>query len=394
MQPSTYGPFPYLPITRRKNFRWPGGAGLALWVIPNIEFFHLDHVMPGNQNERVPAGHAKLPNVRNWAYREYGNRVGVWRLMEVLARYGIRGTAALNSHTCDYQPEIVEAMTRSIGLDQPIWVQYGRYLAALASGDMGISRATFRPVADDVFLRLPATLELVLFAMIIVVAVAVPLGIAAAVRRGSLIDRFAQLLAQLGASVPGFWFGLVLIFLLFAQLRIAPAPLGRLGRFDIPPPSVTGLYTVDSLLALDGPLFLTALRNLILPAVTLGLVTAGVFIRLVRVNVIRTMKDDYIEAARARGIDERSVVYQHAFRNALVPVITVVGLTVALLLSGAILTETTFNWPGLGLTLFNYLGNRDYTAVQGIVILFALVVVFASLVIDFVNAYIDPRIRY
>jgi peptide/nickel transport system permease protein len=137
-----------------------------------------------------------------------------------------------------------------------------------------------------------------------------------------------------------------------------------------------------------------ALKHLILPAVTLGLLVAGVFIRLVRVNVIRTMKDDYIEAARARGISERSVVYHHAFRNALVPVITVVGLTVALLLSGAVLTETTFNWPGIGHTLIVYLQNRDYAAVQGIIVVFALVVVLASLIIDFVNAYIDPRIRY
>ena len=156
----------------------------------------------------------------------------------------------------------------------------------------------------------------------------------------------------------------------------------------------TNLYTVDTLINRDWDAFVDVVRHLILPAVTLGLVTAGVFIRLVRVNVIRTMKDDYIEAARARGIDEHSVVYHHAFRNALVPVITVVGLTVALLLSGAVLTETTFNWPGIGKTLISYLENRDYAAVQGIVIVFALVVVLVSLVIDFVNAYIDPRIRY
>ena len=134
--------------------------------------------------------------------------------------------------------------------------------------------------------------------------------------------------------------------------------------------------------------------HLILPAVTLGLVTAGVFIRLIRVNVIRTMKDDYIEAARARGIRERDVVYHHAFKNALVPVITVVGLTLAGLLGGAVLTETTFNWPGIGHELVLYLENRDYTAVQGIIIVFGLIVVLVSLVIDFVNAFIDPRIRY
>jgi len=156
----------------------------------------------------------------------------------------------------------------------------------------------------------------------------------------------------------------------------------------------TGFFTVDSLINGDWNAFTDSVKHLVLPAVTLGLVTAGVFIRLIRVNVIRTMKDDYIEAARARGIDERSVVYDHAFRNALVPVITIVGLTVALLLSGAVLTETTFNWPGLGHTLLTYLQNRDYAAVQGLIVVFALVVVVASLVIDFVNAYIDPRIRY
>ena len=163
---------------------------------------------------------------------------------------------------------------------------------------------------------------------------------------------------------------------------------------DATTPDDTGFFTVDSLINGDWNAFTDSVKHLVLPAVTLGLVTAGVFIRLIRVNVIRTMKDDYIEAARARGIDERSVVYDHAFRNALVPVITVVGLTVALLLSGAVLTETTFNWPGLGHTLLTYLQNRDYAAVQGLIVVFALVVVVASLVIDFVNAYIDPRIRY
>ena len=156
----------------------------------------------------------------------------------------------------------------------------------------------------------------------------------------------------------------------------------------------TNLLVVDSIIDRDWGALGDVTRHLILPAVTLGLVTAGVFIRLVRINVIRTMKDDYIEAARARGIGERSVVYHHAFKNALVPVITIVGLQVALLLGGAVLTETTFNWPGLGHTLVLYMENRDYAAVQGIIVVFALVVVVASLVIDFVNAYIDPRIRY
>jgi peptide/nickel transport system permease protein len=156
----------------------------------------------------------------------------------------------------------------------------------------------------------------------------------------------------------------------------------------------TNLFLIDS--AIDGnwAAFKDVLEHLILPATTLGLVIAGIFIRLVRVNVIRTLKDDYIEAARARGISERAVVYHHAFRNALVPVITVVGLQMALLLSGAVLTETTFNWPGIGQKLIFYLNNRDYTAVQGIIVVFALIVVAVSLVIDLVSAAVDPRIRY
>jgi peptide/nickel transport system permease protein len=156
----------------------------------------------------------------------------------------------------------------------------------------------------------------------------------------------------------------------------------------------TNIYTIDAIIDRNWSALGDVLKHLILPAVTLGLVTAGVFIRLIRVNVIRTLKDDHIEAARARGLTERSVVYHHAFKNALVPVITVVGLTLAGLLGGAVLTETTFNWPGIGHELVNYLENRDYAAVQGIVVVFGLVVVFVSLVIDLVNAFIDPRIRY
>jgi peptide/nickel transport system permease protein len=151
---------------------------------------------------------------------------------------------------------------------------------------------------------------------------------------------------------------------------------------------------IDAIWAHDWSALWDVTKHLILPATTLGIVIGGIFIRLVRVNVIRSLKDDYVEAARARGIGERAVVFRHAFRNALVPVVTIVGLQLALLLGGAILTEETFNWPGIGSTLVKYLENRDYAGVQGIVVVFALVVVLASLVIDFVNAFIDPRIRY
>jgi peptide/nickel transport system permease protein len=156
----------------------------------------------------------------------------------------------------------------------------------------------------------------------------------------------------------------------------------------------TNIYFIDAIIDRNWAALWDIVRHLILPAMTLGLVTAGVFIRLVRVNVIRTLRDDYIEAARARGINERRVVYHHAFKNALVPVITVVGLNLALLLGGAVLTETTFNWPGIGHELVLYLGNRDYAGVQGIIVVFALIVVAVSLLVDLLNAYVDPRIRY
>ena len=156
----------------------------------------------------------------------------------------------------------------------------------------------------------------------------------------------------------------------------------------------TNLFVIDSIIDRNWVALWDVLRHLILPAVTLGLATAGIFIRLIRVNVIRTLRDDYIEAARARGIKEHDVVYSHAFKNALVPVITVIGLNMALLLGGAVLTETTFNWPGIGHALVTYLENRDYVAVQGIIVVFALIVVFISLLVDFINAYVDPRIRY
>ena len=230
--------------------------------------------------------------------------------------------------------------------------------------------------------------------MIVAIIVGVTFGLLAGRYRDTWIDGTGRLFGIVIYAMPVFFLGLM------AQLFFG-SYLGWLPTSDRASPIVqatmethTGLYTVDSLINRDWPAFTDSVKHLVLPAVTLGLVTAGIFIRLIRVNVIRTMKDDYIEAARARGIDERSVVYQHAFRNALVPVITIVGLTVALLLSGAVLTETTFNWPGIGHTLLTYLQNRDYAAVQGIIIVFALVVVVASVIIDFVNAYIDPRIRY
>ena len=300
-------------------------------------------------------------------------------------------SASLGGHAPQSEIDRIKAQ---LGYDKPVYQQYFEYLGQIARGDLGTTITDRRPVTDIVRENGAATLELTFYAMIVAIIVGVTFGLLAGRYRDTWIDGTGRLFGIVIYAMPVFFLGLM------AQLFFG-SYLGWLPTSDRASPIVqatmethTGLYTVDSLINRDWAAFTDSVKHLVLPAVTLGLVTAGIFIRLIRVNVIRTMKDDYIEAARARGIDERSVVYHHAFKNALVPVITIVGLTVALLLSGAVLTETTFNWPGIGHTLLTYLQNRDYAAVQGIIIVFALVVVVASVIIDFVNAYIDPRIRY
>ena len=290
--------------------------------------------------------------------------------------------------------EEVDKIKAELGFDRPIYVQYGDYLADIGRGDFGVTITDRRQLGDIIKENGAATLELMFFAMIVAIVVGLTLGLLAGRFRDSWIDGGGRFFGILIYATPVFFIGLM------AQLFFG-SYLGWLPTSDRASPIVdatlerhTNIYTIDTLINRDWDAFVDVSKHLVLPAVTLGLVTAGVFIRLVRINVIRTMKDDYIEAARARGIDERSVVYHHAFKNALVPVITVVGLTIALLFSGAVLTETTFNWPGIGHTLLLYLQNRDYTAVQGIIIVVGLVVVAVSVIIDFVNAYIDPRIRY
>lgn len=291
-------------------------------------------------------------------------------------------------------PEVVNEIKADLGYDDPLYVQYGNYLADIARGDFGTTITDRRQITDIVRVNGAATLELTFFAMIVAIVVGVVVGLLAGRYRDTGIDVAGRFFGIFIYAMPVFFLGLLAQLFFGSYLNWLPTSDRASPITDATLETHTNLYVVDAIISRNWEALDDVTRHLILPAVTLGLVTAGVFIRLVRINVIRTMKDDYIEAARARGISERSVVYHHAFKNALVPVITIVGLQVALLLGGAVLTETTFNWPGLGHTLILYLGNRDYAAVQGIIVVFALVVVAVSLIIDFVNAYIDPRIRY
>jgi peptide/nickel transport system permease protein len=300
-------------------------------------------------------------------------------------------SAALGGHA---PQSVIDDIKHRLGFDKPTYEQYGNYLWDVVRGNFGTTITDRRQVSDIILTNGAATLELTFFAMIVAVLVGVVIGLAAGRFRDTPIDVGGRLFGIVVYATPVFFLGLMAQLLFGSYLGWLPTS-GRASPItQATLQTHTNLFVVDSIIDGNWDALKDVIEHLILPAVTLGLVTAGVFIRLIRVNVIRTLKDDYIEAARARGIKEHSVLYRHAFKNALVPVITVVGLTLAGLLGGAVLTETTFNWPGIGHSLVLYLENRDYAAVQGIIVVFGLVIVVVSVLIDFVNAFIDPRIRY
>jgi peptide/nickel transport system permease protein len=297
--------------------------------------------------------------------------------------------ATLGGHISEARADQIR---HDLGLDRPLWRQYGSYLADVAHGDFGRAITTNRPLRTTIAERFPATLELTLAAMVVAVGVGVGVGALAARFRDTPLDVGGRLLGIVLYAAPIFWLGIMFQLLFSIQLHWLPTG-GRIAPFH-EPRTITHLYLVDALLSGNWSALGSAARYLVLPALTLGLVIGGIFIRLVRVNMLQTLKSDYVEAARARGIGERRVLFNHAFRNALVPVVTIVGLQFALLLSGAVLTEATFTWPGIGLSLYQFLQNRDYTAVQGLVTFYALFVVGVSLLIDVVSAWVDPRIRF
>jgi len=289
-------------------------------------------------------------------------------------------------------PAQIAEIRADAGFDRPLLVQYFEYLGDVATLNFGQTITDNQPVSDVIIDSGGATLTLTLAALIVAIGLGVPLGLLAGRYRDTWADGGLRIFGILTYAAPVFFVGLL------AQLFFANY-LGWLPSSGEADPitfvdEVTHILLIDALIAGDLEAFGDAALHLVLPAVTLGLLVTGVFLRLTRVNVMQSLGGDYIEAARARGIKERAVVLRHAFRNALVPVITVMGLQVALLLSGAVLTELTFDWPGLGSELIAYLNERDYIAVQGIITVFALAVVLISILIDFVNAVIDPRVRY
>ncbi|HEX2074988.1 MAG TPA: ABC transporter permease [Geodermatophilus sp.] len=286
---------------------------------------------------------------------------------------------------------------REAGYDRPLPVQYLEYLGSVFTGDFGTTLSDRRPVTEVLTTFGTATLELAFYALIVAFTVGIPLGRLAAYFRDKWPDAVLRIFAILCYATPVFFAGLVLKLIFASGLGWLPVAGRASTRAEIELQFLedpTGVYLIDAIRLGDGEVVLDVLEHAVLPAIALGLLTAGVFLRLVRTNVIGTLGMGYVEAARSRGVAERRLLRKHAYRPALIPIITVIGLQVALLMGGAVLTETTFEWKGLGFQLAEYLQARDFVAVQGIVAMLAVIVAVTNFVVDVVAALIDPRVRY
>ncbi|MBJ6989088.1 MULTISPECIES: ABC transporter permease subunit [unclassified Devosia] len=288
-------------------------------------------------------------------------------------------------------PERYEILKEQFGYNLPIWQQYFNYVGGLLQGDFGVSLATKRPVLNEFFTLFPATVELALMAMLFAVVIGVPFGVLAAVKRGSWIDQLSMSVALAGYSMPIFWWGLLLMMFFSAYLGWTPVS-GRIAlSFFLKP--ITGFMLIDTLLHGNWPAFVSALRHLILPAIVLGTIPLAVIARQTRSAMLEVLGEDYVRTAKAKGLSSRRVVNVHALRNAMIPVITTIGLQVGLLLGGAILTETIFSWPGIGKWMIDSISKRDYVAVQSGLFLIACIVMVVNLIVDVLYAVINPRIR-
>ncbi len=290
-------------------------------------------------------------------------------------------------------PEAVAVVRRDYGLDRPAVEQYLRYMAGLSAGDLGRSFTTRRPVTEDLRAFFPATVELALAALLIALLLGLPIGIIAALRRNSTIDYAGRSFATFGLSLPPFWVGLLAQLVFYSGLTLLPIG-ARLSQDVLPPPTLTGLYTVDSLIAGQVATFLDALHHLVLPAIVLSFSTTAVFVRLMRTSLLEVLGQDYVRTARAKGLRERNVVMRHALRNALLPVLTLGGLQLGLLLSGTLLVESIFTWPGIGRYSAQAITGADYNGIMGVTIVIALIYLLVNTAVDLLSAWLDPRVHY
>jgi peptide/nickel transport system permease protein len=290
-------------------------------------------------------------------------------------------------------PQAIEEIRKSLGLDRPLPEQFVRYVRDLARGDFGTSLTTGQPVITDIAQRLPASAELTLLGLIISMAIAVPLGITAAVKQGSIIDHACRVIATAGVSLPVFFTGLILVYVFYFILGFAPAPLGRLDIFYSTPPHLTGFYLIDSLIAGDVEVFRAALSQLILPAATLAIFSLAPITRMTRASMLAVLSSDFVRTARANGLSPRMVIVTYAFRNAMLPVVTTLGMVFSFLLGANVLVEKVFAWPGIGSYAIEALIASDFAPIQGFVLTMAIMYVLLNLAIDLLYGVIDPRVR-
>jgi peptide/nickel transport system permease protein len=289
-------------------------------------------------------------------------------------------------------PEIVENMRRQLGLDRPLHVQYLRHVGNLLHGNLGTSIRTRRPVADDLIIFFPATIELAIAALGFAIALGIPLGVLSAVYKDRPIDHVARTLSVTGISTPAFWLGLILILMFYGKLGILPGS-GRLGVAFSAPERITGFYLVDTTLAGDWAALRSALEHLVLPAFTLGFGHLGVVTRQIRSSMLEALQEDYIRTAKASGLTRGTVILNHALRNALIPSVTMIGLAFGDLLYGAVLTETVFAWPGMGSYVVESILALDFPAIMGFTVVASAVYVIINLLIDLTYMFLDPQIR-
>jgi dipeptide transport system permease protein len=289
--------------------------------------------------------------------------------------------------------EAIEQVRVKLGLDKPLIVQFGNYVADLARGDLGTSLTTGQPVATDIRNRLPASAELTLLGLIVSMLIAVPLGIFAATNPGSLIDHACRVIATAGVSLPVFFTGLILVYVFYYLLGIAPAPLGRLDTFLSAPPTITGFYLIDSAITGNGEVFMGSLKQLILPALTLAIFSLAPIARMTRASMLAVLASDFVRTARASGLSPATVIVTYAFRNAMIPVITTLGMVFSFLLGANVLVEKVFAWPGIGSYAVEALVASDFAPLQGFVLTMAIMYVLLNLLIDILYGVIDPRVR-
>jgi len=289
--------------------------------------------------------------------------------------------------------ERIQFIADQYGLNEPIGEQFVDYISGFLQGDLGVSIRTNQPVRTELFDRLPASLELAAFSILLAVLLGVPLGILAAAKKGTWIDNIARVMAVVGSSMALFWLGLLLIFCFAFRLGWFPGPVGRLAGGTEAPPSYTGFYTIDGLLSGNPSVTWEALRYLALPVFTLGFVLAAPILKMVRSAVIQSLESDYVRTAMAVGVSRRSILFVDGFRNALIPVVTTIGIVLGFMLGGNIIVEFLFSWPGVGKYAFDAISTRDLESLQGFVVMVGVLYVILNVIIDVAYAVIDPRIR-